>query len=396
MKNLVIYIYGINWEFVEVYFYFKLGYRNEGGYLLKKKTSKKIQSNKTQNTAKNNVSVEVLDKTKQKISEAALDALVEKEVDTFEEKSTAESHKLDISNDNEKKSLKSSTKKVAVSSAKKAKKSQGKKEAVKKVEEKAYDEGMVKYGRKLNKHDLTDFNTYLFHEGKNYEAYNILGSHITTEKRKKGVRFTTWAPKASKVYIVGDFNGFAVKEEYKLEKITEHGLWSGFFEGIEEGQKYKYCIFDANGKQLEFKADPYAIKTELRPNNASIIYTPKKYKWEDKKWETKVKSENIYESPMNIYEIHLGSWKTKDNGEFLSYEEIAEQLPLYLKDMNYTHVEIMPILEHPLDASWGYQSTGFYSVTSRYGDLEGFKTLVNKLHKENIGVILDWVPGDFC
>jgi len=265
---------------------------------------------------------------------------------------------------------------------------------IEKVEVK--DEGMEKYGRKLTKNDLTDFNTYLFHEGKNFEAYNILGSHVTTEKRRKGVRFTTWAPNAKEIYVVGDFNDFEVKEEFKLTRFTELGLWSEFFEGIEEGSLYKYCIVDQDGNKSEFKADPYAIKSELRPNNASIIYTPEKFKWDDKKWINKNKKVNIYESPMNTYEVHLGSWRTDENGNFLTYEEIADKLVGYVKEMGYTHVEIMPIVEHPLDASWGYQGTGYYSPTSRYGDLEGFKYLVQKMHQEDIGVILDWAPGHFC
>jgi 1,4-alpha-glucan branching enzyme len=258
------------------------------------------------------------------------------------------------------------------------------------------DEGIEKYGRKLNENDLTELNTYLFHEGKNYEVYNILGAHSTTEKRRKGVRFATWAPNAKDVYIVGDFNNFEIKEEFKLKRVTEQGLWSEFIEGIAVGSKYKYCIVDKNGKQSEFKSDPYAIQSELRPNNASIIYTPEKFRWEDKKWINKNKKINVYESPMNIYEVHLGSWKTKENGDFLSYEEIAEELPKYAKEMGYTHVEIMSIVEHPLDASWGYQGTGYYSPTSRYGNLEGVKKLVQKLHQEDIGVILDWAPGHFC
>lgn len=262
--------------------------------------------------------------------------------------------------------------------------------------DKEKDEGMEKYGRKLNKNDLTDFNTYLFHEGKNYEAYNILGSHITTEMRIKGVRFTTWAPNASKVYVVGDFNEFQVKEDFQLKRVTKHGLWSGFFSDVKEGQKYKYCIVNENGERSEFKSDPYAIQSELRPNNASVVYQLEKFKWDDKKWMTNQKKFNVYESPINIYEIHLGSWRRKENGDFLSYEELSEILPSYVKDMGYTHVEIMPIVEHPLDASWGYQGTGYFSPTSRYGSLEGAKKLIESLHKEDIGVILDWVPGHFC
>ena len=249
---------------------------------------------------------------------------------------------------------------------------------------------------KVDKTDMTSFNTYLFHQGKNYEAYNILGSHVKTEKRKKGVQFATWAPNAKDVYVVGDFNDFEVKDEYKLEKITENGLWKGFFAQAKVGDKYKYCMVGKNGERGEYKADPYAIQTELRPDSASIIYSPENFVWNDQKWIEQRNKINILEQPLNIYEIHLGSWKTNKDGGFLTYEDLAEELPKYIKEMGYTHVEIMPLVEHPLDASWGYQGTGYYSPTSRYGKLEGLKKLINRLHEEDIGIIMDWVPGHFC
>lgn len=250
--------------------------------------------------------------------------------------------------------------------------------------------------KKVDKSDITNFNTFLFHEGKNYESYNILGSHIKTEKRKKGVQFSTWAPNAKEVYVVGEFNDFEVKDEFKLTRLSENGLWSGFFPGIKVGAKYKYCIVDRHDNLGEYKADPYAIQSELRPNTASIVYKPKNYKWNDKAWIDKRSKINVLEQPINIYEVHLGSWKKSKDGEFLTYEEISELLPEYAKEMGFTHVEFMPIVEHPLDASWGYQGTGYYSATSRYGNLEGFKILIDKLHQMNIGVILDWAPGHFC
>ena len=249
---------------------------------------------------------------------------------------------------------------------------------------------------KVDKTEITSFNTYLFHQGKNYETYNILGSHIKTEKRKKGVQFITWAPNAKDVYVVGDFNNFEVKDEYKLEKITENGLWKGFFVEARDGDKYKYCIIGKDGEKGDYKADPYAIQSELRPDSASIVYEAKNFKWNDQKWINQRNKINVLEEPLNIYEVHLGSWKTNKDGEFLTYEEIAEELPKYVKEMGYTHVEIMPLVEHPLDASWGYQGTGYYSPTSRYGKIEGLKKLINKLHEVNIGVIMDWVPGHFC
>ena len=248
----------------------------------------------------------------------------------------------------------------------------------------------------VDKTQLTNFNEYLFHQGKNYEVYNILGSHRRTENGKVGIQFATWAPNARAVYVVGDFNNFEVRDEYKLERVTDNGIWKGFFTDAVIGQKYKYCIIDTNGKQGEFKADPYAIESELRPGNASIIYEAEDFKWNDDEWITKRNRVNVLEQPLNIYEIHLGSWKRKENGDFLSYEELCEELPSYIREMGYTHIEIMPLVEHPLDASWGYQGTGYYSPTSRYGKLEGLKKLINKLHEENIGVIMDWAPGHFC
>ena len=248
--------------------------------------------------------------------------------------------------------------------------------------------------KKSYKSQITDLNTYLFHEGKNYTSYAFMGSHQVTEKRKKGIRFTTWAPNAINVYVSGDFCNFAIEDKYKMEKITERGIWSIFIEGVEPGTKYKYVIEDKAGNKV-FKADPYAVTSEVRPATASIISSKTQYKWNDRSWMTKRKKFKMYDSPINIYEMHLGSWKR--NGEdFKTYRELAEELPKYLSEMGYTHVELMPVMEHPLDASWGYQTTGYYSVTSRYGNADDFKYLIDCLHKENIGVILDWVPGHFC
>ncbi len=249
---------------------------------------------------------------------------------------------------------------------------------------------------KVDKAELTGFNTYLFHQGRNYESYNILGAHVKKEGTMTGIQFSTWAPNAKDVYVVGEFNNFEIKDEFRLEKITENGLWKGFFTEVKTGDKYKYCIIEQNGEKGEYKADPYAIQSELRPDNASIVYKPKSFKWTDKAWINKRNKINALEEPLNIYEVHLGSWKRRANGEFFTYEEIGEELSMYMKEMGYTHVEIMPLVEHPLDASWGYQGTGYYSPTSRYGNIEGLKSLINKLHKANIGVIMDWVPGHFC
>lgn len=235
----------------------------------------------------------------------------------------------------------------------------------------------------------------LFLEGKEHSAYKFMGAHFITENRKRGVRFTTWAPRASKIYIIGDFNNWELKEEYSMEKINERGIWSLFIPKLEEGINYKFAVVNECGNNTVYKADPYAFKSELRPNTASVLTKIKSFRWGDKRWLNKREKEDLDNKPMNIYELHLGSWKRKD-GEFMTYEEISEVLVEYIKEMGYTHVEFMPVNEHPLDASWGYQGVGYYSVTSRYGDLNGLKTLINKLHKNNIGVLLDWVPSHFC
>lgn len=248
--------------------------------------------------------------------------------------------------------------------------------------------------KKVSK-DENLLNFDLFLDGKEHLAYKFMGAHFVTENRKKGIRFTTWASRSSKIYVIGDFNNWELKEEYSMEKINERGIWSLFVPKLEEGIKYKFAVVNECGNNTVYKADPYAFKSELRPNTASVLTKIKSFRWGDKRWLNKREKEGLDNKPMNIYEIHLGSWKRK-NGEFMTYEEISEILPEYIKEMGYTHVEFMPINEHPLDASWGYQGVGYYSVTSRYGDLNGLKTLINKLHKNNIGVLLDWVPSHFC
>ncbi|MDQ0151296.1 1,4-alpha-glucan branching protein GlgB [Eubacterium multiforme] len=247
----------------------------------------------------------------------------------------------------------------------------------------------------IKKGQITEFDNYLFHEGKNYNSYRFMGAHNIVENRKRGTRFTLWAPKASSVYVVGEFSDFKPLEEYKMERITDMGIWSLFVRGLKAGVKYKYYIINQWESQGVYKADPYALLSEIRPNTASIVKEDIKFKWTDRKWINRRNKTSVYESPINIYEVHLGSWKNKD-GEFLTYSELAERLPEYVVEMGYTHVEFMPLVEHPLDASWGYQGIGYYSPTSRYGNPEGLKELINALHRNNIGVILDWVPGHFC
>lgn len=240
---------------------------------------------------------------------------------------------------------------------------------------------------------FTEYDSYLFHKGKHSSCYNFMGAHIKVENKKRGVRFTTWAPNAKEVSVIGDFSNWKTREEFSLKRETENGIWTGFIQGIKKNTKYKFVIKDKYDNCF-LKADPYARFSEIRPNTASIIRAKSNYKWTDINWWNR-KVINHYNKPLNIYEMNLGSWRNKDN-KCLTYKDLAKELPIYLKEMGYTHVEFMPLTEHPLDQSWGYQTTGFYSPTSRYGDEDDLRELINSLHKEEIGVILDWVPGHFC
>lgn len=262
-------------------------------------------------------------------------------------------------------------------------------------EEKIKSKYHIKKRDNLINSEISRIDEYLFHEGKHFRAYVFMGAHFTRKGQKKGVRFITWAPKATNLVIVGDFNGWKINELYAMKKINKKGLWYAFIDGINEEEKYKFAVSNNNGESYTLKSDPYAFKSELRPHTASILVKNIEYKWNDKDWLRSRTKRNMLINPMNIYELHVGSWKTKEN-EFMTYYELANILPEYIAKMNYTHVEFMPLNEYPLDASWGYQATGYYSVTSRYGNPDGLKYLVDKLHANNIGVILDWVPGHFC
>ncbi|MGF6907677.1 1,4-alpha-glucan branching protein GlgB [Fusobacterium sp. PH5-44] len=233
-----------------------------------------------------------------------------------------------------------------------------------------------------------EFDIYLFLRGEHRNAYNFMGAHLN----KTSVTFRVWAPNARNVSVVGDFNNWN-GELHKMKLISDGGIWEITIPKLRKYDKYKYQIELANGG-WHLKSDPYAFYSELRPNTASFVYGVPKFRWSDKKWLNK--RTQWLEKPLNIYEVHLGSWIRDAEGNWLTYEIIAEKLAKYVKEMSYTHVEIMPIVEYPLDASWGYQGTGYYSVTSRYGTPEAFMYLINIMHKNNIGVILDWVPGHFC
>ncbi len=232
-----------------------------------------------------------------------------------------------------------------------------------------------------------------FKKIRTFKGYDIFGSHMTTTNGVTGVRFVLWAPNAKEVKIVGDFNNWS-GNQHVMKKNKKLGVWTLFIAGLTAGDVYKYELLTSNNKKF-LKADPYAFYSELRPNTASVISTLDFYKWSDIQWLNERNQTSLYDKPINIYEVHLGSWKRKDDS-FMNYREIADKLLQHITAMNYTHVELLPISEHPLDASWGYQSTGYFSLTSRYGNSEDFMYFVDKLHQNNIGVILDWVPGHFC
>lgn len=235
---------------------------------------------------------------------------------------------------------------------------------------------------------------YLFHEGTNYRSYTMLGAHIAAEEGMTGVRFTVWAPHATYVGLAGNHNGWdGTQDVDSLYKIPDSGFWSRFFPGIEPGTFYKYRIVSADGASF-LKADPYAFKAEVRPATASVVADISGYSWGDNQWKRKNKAP--YNGPMNIYEMHFGTWKQKEDGEFYTYLEMSDLLIPYLVEMNYTHVEFMPLAEHPYDLSWGYQGTGYFAATSRYGEPQELMYLIDHLHQAGIGVILDWVPAHFA
>lgn len=232
---------------------------------------------------------------------------------------------------------------------------------------------------------------YLFHEGTHYRSYQTLGAHCTKEEGQTGVRFTVWAPHARQVAVVSDYNGWEGKNDL-LYKIPNSGLWTRFFPDLGEGIIYKYEITGPDGSRF-MKADPYAFHAELRPATASVVKSLDGYRWRDGAWRRKNKVP--FHKPLNIYELHFGTWKQKPDGSFYTYREMTEVLIPYVLEMGYTHIEIMPLTEHPYDLSWGYQATGYFAPTSRYGEPKDLMYFVDQCHQAGIGVILDWVPGHF-
>ena len=232
----------------------------------------------------------------------------------------------------------------------------------------------------------------VFHTGDSVRAYDFLGAHLVNRNDKNGVVFRVWAPTARSVSVAGDFNNWNNEANYMYN--IGYGVWEVFVEGVKEFCTYKYCIESEYGDRL-MKADPYAFHAQTRPGQASVVYDIESYSWNDSEWFNKRKENNISSSPMNIYEMHAGSWRKYPDGNFFNYQKLADELIPYLKEMHYTHVQLMPIMEYPYDGSWGFQTTGYYAPTSRYGTPSDFMAFVDKLHGEGIGVILDWVPAHF-
>ena len=245
---------------------------------------------------------------------------------------------------------------------------------------------------------ITEMDRYLFGQGTHYEIYKLMGAHPTKQKGKDGVYFAVWAPRAQEVAVVGDFNGWDPNENI-MKCDNDMGIYQLFIPGVKSGDLYKFCITSPSGELL-YKADPYANYAEKRPGNASRVYDITNFKWNDSVWMKNRQNYDVNKNAMSIYEVHPGSWRKHPQNEhdedgFYNYRELAHSLAEYVKDMGYTHVELMGIAEHPFDGSWGYQVTGYYAPTSRYGTPDDFQYFVNYMHKNKIGVILDWVPAHF-
>ncbi len=251
------------------------------------------------------------------------------------------------------------------------------------------------FGKDREKVFISEADEFLFAQGTHYDIYKKLGAHPSVEHGKKGMFFAVWAPNATQVHVIGSFNNWD-ETSHPLENKTPGGIFTGFYEGIQTGELYKFMITTPDGRKL-YKADPYANYAEIRPGTASITADISEFKWSDSAWIKKRDQEDMNEKPLAVYECHIGSWMKHPNDEdgFYNYREFADRLVSYLKDLPFTHVELMGIAEHPFDGSWGYQVTGYYAPTSRYGTPQDFVYLVNTLHKNHIGVILDWVPAHF-
>lgn len=243
---------------------------------------------------------------------------------------------------------------------------------------------------------FTDYDIYLFKEGNHFSCYNRLGSHIIKSEDKDGTYFAVWAPNAEYVCVIGDFNQWDNKAHPLKPRDDGSGIWEGFISGVGKGAIYKYHLISRYNNYRVDKGDPYAFYWERPPNTGSVVWDLD-YEWSDDAWMRERHSFNRLDAPISIYEVHLGSWRrvSEENNRFLTYKEMAHYLPDYVKEMGFTHVEFLPVMEHPFYGSWGYQTTGYFAPTSRYGTPQEFMYLIDTLHKNNIGVILDWVPSHF-
>lgn len=243
---------------------------------------------------------------------------------------------------------------------------------------------------------ISEADQYLFSQATHYDIYKKLGAHVSEEKGEKGVYFGVWAPNAEAVHVIGSFSGWN-EETHPMKKLGPVGIWGLFIPGVGTGEMYKFLITAKDGKKL-YKADPFANHAEYRPGTASVITDLEGFEWTDEKWEAARDKKDVFKQPMAIYECHIGSFMKHPDGKegFYNYREFADRLAEYLQEMKYTHIELMGILEHPYDGSWGYQVTGYYAPTARYGEPKDFMYLVNKMHSIGVGVILDWVPAHFA
>src|SRR3989339_250453 len=244
---------------------------------------------------------------------------------------------------------------------------------------------------------LTEQDIYLFKEGSHFRLYNKLGAHLTEQNGQPGVCFAVWAPSAEKVTVIGDFNCWNKKSHPLAPRWDSSGIWEGFIPGLQKGSIYKYFITAKNGRFKKDKGDPFAFAWEVSPKTASVVWDLD-YTWNDSEWMEKRRQNNSLSAPISIYEVHLGSWRrvVEENNRSLHYHELAEQLAKYVKEMGFTHVEFLPVMEHPFYGSWGYQKTGYFAPSSRYGTPQNFMYLIDILHQNGIGVILDWVPSHFA
>ncbi len=243
---------------------------------------------------------------------------------------------------------------------------------------------------------ITEYDIYLFREGKHFSLHKKLGAHFTTHNEKRGVFFAVWAPNAESVTVIGDFNGWNRESHPLVARNDESGIWEGFIPGVEKGAAYKYFITSLHDNYTVEKADPVSGYNEQPPKTASVVWESA-YSWSDEEWMQKRKKNNALDAPMSVYEVHLESWRRapEEENRPLTYLELADQLSEYVKEMGYTHVELMPVTEYPFSGSWGYQVTGFFAPTSRFGNPDEFKHFIDVLHQNDIGVIIDWVPSHF-